>query len=485
MSPIRHRILMSARRGSTECGLNGLECRPFQNNTFAFRCPATCETVRVLEPYIIGNTIINYQSLIVGGGGNATYPQIYRGDSFICPAAIHAGLFPARIGGSGIINLLGEYSNFTGTISNGLQGLDFHSTFPQSYAFDEINGTSSGCSDPRWIIMALTIVYTTIVSLCTMSASRFFSAVFISAYFCIALAADAPQSSSFYVVVSLAFRGFLPAAFIGFVIYRFVSKHTLDNLEAPLDKTILWLGPFWVGALDNMTFDLLPLQRLTPHDFMEPGAISVLVVVILVIAAAAIGQVWAYRIEGRLLTYLKFYLALGIVIVGLVFIPKLNLRLHHYIIALLLLPGTALQTRPSLVYQGLLVGLFINGIARWGFDSVLQTSGDLFATDLGSMLPQFQLPEITSSNITFTWPVLAAGYSGISVLVNDVERYRAFEDHISSNFTWTREREGEDVYFRFGFVKYGRIQDSSVGRYSDPGTWLANSSWILIDPEGR
>ena len=58
-------------------------------------------------------------------------------------------------------------------------------------------------------------------------------------------------------------------------------------------------------------------------------------------------------------------------------LPNLQLRVHHYIIALALMPGTAWPTRLSAIYQGLLLGLFLNGIAAFGFDSILQTAADV------------------------------------------------------------------------------------------------------------
>jgi hypothetical protein len=69
------------------CGLNGESCAPFDNTTYEARCPAQCSSVELLNPRIIGDEEIAFQPLIVGGGdANGTY----RGDSFICAAAIHA-----------------------------------------------------------------------------------------------------------------------------------------------------------------------------------------------------------------------------------------------------------------------------------------------------------------------------------------------------------------------------------------------------------
>lgn len=176
--------------------------------------------------------------------------------------------------------------------------------------------------------------------------------------------------------------------------------------------------------------------------------------------------------------YLALYAILALSLLTLIAIPHMNLRLHHYIIALLLLPGTALQTRPSLVYQGLLVGLFLNGIARWGFDSILQTPAELFGDDLNSIVLQIAAPIIHGLNITFSWANLTSPFNSISVLVNDVERFRGHEDRHPTSFTWTRYRADEPEYFRFGYVRYLNIGGSIVGDYTKPVTWAVNGTWL-------
>ena len=65
----------------------------------------------------------------------------------------------------------------------------------------------------------------------------------------------------------------------------------------------------------------------------------------------------------------------------LISLPKLRLRIHHYILGVIFMPGTRFRVRPSLAYQGLLLGFFINGIARWGFDSIIQTPAALGESD--------------------------------------------------------------------------------------------------------
>lgn len=437
----------------------------------------------ILSPETIGNKEYNYRSMVVGGPKIAENRSlsIYRGDSFICGAAIHAGIFSSYHGGSGVVSLVGEHNDFSSVDANGISSLNFTPSFPLSFTFlREIDRNTAQCNDPRWELLIITVVFTIIVSILTTSPSVFFSVTSVSTYFCVALASDPPDFEDYMDVVSSAFRGFLPAVFVGLVIYYFCISHTLNCLTAQIEKTLLWLGGCWLGALNNITFDRLPLQRLTPHDLKQPGAKLTLIIIVLAISSVAVFQAWVFRIEGRLPRYLTFYACLGLLISALIAIPYMNVRIHHYILALLLLPGTTVQTRPSLFFQGLLVGLFISGIARWGFDSILQTSIELFGDDFNSSIPQIVKPSINSSNssITFSLRNISSGYDSMSILINDVERFRGSEDHDEAFFTWTRYKAAEPEYFRFAYVKYGLAKGSSVGRFTKPGTWRPDGTWI-------
>lgn len=445
----------------------------------------------VLTPETIGDKEYNYRSMVVGGSKpaeNGSLP-IYRGDSFICGAAIHAGIITNYGGGSGVVSLVGESNDFPSVDANGISSLNFTSSFPLSFTFlRENGGNTDRCKDPRWGLLVITVVFTVTVSMLTTSPVVFFSVTSVSIYFCVALASDPPDFENYMDVVSSAIRGFLPAVFVGLVIYYFCIHYTLNGLNAQIEKTMLWLGGCWLGALNNITFDKLPLQRLTPHDLRQPGATLTLITIVLAVFVVALFQAWAFRIEGRMPRYLTFYACLGLLILALIAIPYMNVRIHHYILALLLLPGTTLQTRPSIFYQGLLVGLFISGIARWGFDSILQTSGELFGDDFNSPIPQIAKPGIDRINnsITFLCRNISSGYDSMSILINDVERFRGSEDHDEDFFTWTRYKAEEPEYFRFAYVKYGLAKGTSVGQFTKPGTWRPDGTWVPpeIEPTG-
>ena len=436
----------------------------------------------------MGDKTYNYRNMVVGGpittaGANIS---IYRGDSFICGAAIHAGILSNSDGGGGVVSLVGENHGFPAIDANGILSLNFTPSFPVSFTFlEDPSGASIQCRDPRWRLVLITVLFTVTVSIFTNSPSAFFGSTFVAIFFCVALASDPPDFEKHMSVVSWAFRGFLPAAFVGLVIYYFCVHYTLNNLSAQIEKTVLWLGGCWLGASSNLTFEKLPIQRLTPHDLQQPGAILTLVTIVSIIFLIAIFQAWTLRIEGRLPRYLAFYACIGLLILALTTIPYTNVRIHHYILALILLPGTTIQTRPSLLYQGLLVGLFINGIARWGFDSILQTPGELFGNAYNSPVPQIANSSVNSSisSIALSWNYTKSGFDGISVLINDVERFRAPEGQIIDSLNWTRRKEAEPEYFRFAYVKYRNLGDVSIGKFTKPAIWGSDGAWIPPEPE--
>ncbi|KAF2023059.1 hypothetical protein EK21DRAFT_119127 [Setomelanomma holmii] len=488
-SPVRIRCTDRFWNDGNDCGMNGDLCRPFANVTMPFRCPANCRRVQLLNPHAVGDEEVNYRPLVVGGPTDEketlknTY---YRGDSFICGAAIHAGFIGDASGGCGVVQQIGEKSNFPSVNRKHINSIGFDSYFPKAFTF--LPGTQARCRDLRWPLLGVSLTFTILLSLFTTSPAVFFPSIFLGIFFHVALASDPPNLTDYYAIVSIALGRFLPASFCMYVVYKFAVKRQLQGLHAQIEKTILWLGGCWIGALNNYTFDKIPIERLTPHDIKnQPGAIPALIIVVLSLFTIALGQAWALRVEGRLPRYLAVYGIFVAFLLALVAIPKMNLRIHHYILGLLLVPGTAMQNRPSLLWQGILIGLFINGIARWGFDSILQTPNELRGdAPTGSLLPLITAPIIHNNlslanlkpNITFDFHLpFPAGYDGMSILVNDVERYHEYEERMQESWTWVKHVEGVNEYFRFGYLRA-----SGRGDYTKAGVWGKDGSWTEMAP---
>lgn len=441
----------------------------------------------VLENRTVGAEFVIYKPLVVGGPSDMHTQQdheiFYRGDSFICAAAIHAGVIENTSGGCGILSLLGRKSSYSSTQHNGITSLGFDSSFPMSFEIKPLNEQNSRCLDLRWVILTASVLFTLTISLCTTSPAAFYFSVFTVIFYQVALVSDTPNLEDYSSLLQMALSRFLPAIFVAFVIFVVCAQKTLTGLEAQIEKTLLWLGGCWFGALENYTLDKLPLQRLTPRDFSQPGAVIVFLVAISFISIAAVYQARVLWLEGRFNQFLCLYACLACGLVLLSLIPGMNLRIHHYILALILLPGTATQTRPSLLFQGFLLGLFINGVARWGFASILETDAYLARPgQTGSPLPAFSTPIIDGLNITFTFNFthnIAKNWDGISMQVNDVERFRWFKHNTSAVLSWTRTQD-EPLYFRFGYYRIGLMNGISQGDYTPPGTWSRDGSWSWV-----
>ncbi|SPO04523.1 related to LCCL domain protein [Cephalotrichum gorgonifer] len=470
------------------CGIDGTSCAPFANLSVPFRCPANCAPVSVLEPRPVGPQDVVYRPLVVGGQPH------YRGDSFVCGAAIHAGIVSDAHGGCGRLTRVGERDSFPASDRNGISSIAFPSYFPLAYTVTEDPSIPCPRSDV-WRLLALlaTPTLTVLATLFSTSAPFTFASVFATIFAHTAFVSDPPGTSRHSLsvlpdLVSLFARRLLPASFCAAVIYRLSARRTLEGLTAQLEKVALWLAGFWFGATSNYTLDHIPIQRLTPHDLeQQPGAKAALAAIVAVLALAAGGQAWHLRAEGRLPLFARGYGALGALLLVFVLLPGVSLRLHHYVLALLLLPATGMQTRPSLLYQGFLLGLFVNGVARWGFDSVLQTTGELrndgaFGSPVPEVLSVVVVPGNGSDNsIAFSLGGETRGADGISAVVNDVERYRAFfaDGPEWANFTWEGRGGGQmDEYFRFAFISDGMVLD-----FSGTGTWLANGTYIAPEPK--
>jgi hypothetical protein len=284
-----------------ECGIDGINCRPFTNQSFAFRCPANCGDVQILNPHIIGPLEVNYRPLVIGTGR-------YRGDSFLCGSAIHAGIANSRRGGGGRINLMGDHDNFASTKHHGIESIPFDSYFPLSFsvAFDD---DLQPPSDYRLALLLLSLFSTAALAIFSLSPRMFFP-IFTLIFAHVSFVSDPPSASYHNITVlpdhvSMFAKRLLPAMFVALVVYSSTIKRTLIGLTAHVEKALLWLGGFWIGALSNYTFDWIPISRLTAHDLeQQPGAKLALAMIIFVLVVIIVGQVYYFWLEGRLLRYL-------------------------------------------------------------------------------------------------------------------------------------------------------------------------------------
>ncbi|EKM83565.1 hypothetical protein AGABI1DRAFT_50810 [Agaricus bisporus var. burnettii JB137-S8] len=457
-----------------KCGLDGQNCGPFvTEDPFNFRCPAQCDNVILQNPRTVGDEEIAFVPLIVGGGdANHTY----RGDSFICAAAIQAGVIPRSTGGCGSLQLIGNFTDFSPTTGHGLSSIGFSSVFPSSFRF--LGSTPlSHCEDLRDDALAFNILITCALFLVLRPRPLvlFWSLVCIGFWHVVLFSQPMGPPPK----LDVAFGTFLPALFIAYGFWRLAFRFVLPEFlsKAPIESCVLYLSGYWVGVLYNLTIDKIPISRLLASDISKrPGGLAAFIIVLIIVVILVINQVRVIRKTGWLPYYAMWYIFGGLVIMVLALLPDLQLRLHHYIIPMALIPGTAWPTRLSAIYQGLLLGMFLNGGAAFGFDSILQTPDELRQdAPIGSVLPIFLTNSTTFdsaipwNNQTIFWASPPDGWDGFSLLVDDVQRYVG----VAMNYSLAALQEGIPHFFRLALTSNGQSGD-----FTKAATLWPNGTWV-------
>ncbi|GAA5884000.1 hypothetical protein JCM16303_001352 [Sporobolomyces ruberrimus] len=461
------------------CGINGTSCEPFDDFTYTFRCPGQTLSTKLLNYRTIGNTEIIFKPLVVGGMDEE---MTYRADSWICQAAIHRGLFGNQRGGCGELEFVGEFTNFQGGKKNGVESTGFPSTFPSSFRF--VDSVEQGsCKDLRNDILGFDVAMTVIFSFFIRPAPQaFFWGLFVFGYWHVVLVSD---PSAMPPDIATGFKYFLPALFVGESFWRHCWRFVVPAFENSgfiLERTVWYLLGFWIGLLNNVSLDWIPISRLTPQDIKkEPGGLVAVICVAAFLFFAVSNQIRVIRRTGWFLFYLKWYAVGGIVIGILASLPGLQLRLHHYFAAICLMPGTAFVTRPSAIFQGFLLGLFLEGAGRWGFDSILETPASLIGDGtLGTSLPKFltnstNFVQAVSEGVVSWMSVEQAGdstdgWDGYEVLLNDV----LVQTGGATNYSIRALNTSLPHFFRLAYTKGGSAGDFTKAA----SAFFFNSTWI-------
>ncbi|KAN0060606.1 hypothetical protein ACQY0O_007264 [Thecaphora frezii] len=480
------------------CGLDGKGCEPFATGAnvsgTAFRCPRGCSGVTLLNPRTVGGEQVNYVPLVVGGGDAQ---RTYRSDSFVCAAAAHAGVLDDSRGGCGSVRLVGAFASYRGSASHGFESIGFDGTFPSSFRF-EPTSEPVDCTDRRGQMYALNAIMSAFVGF-VLRPRRI---VWFWTLACLGFwhVNMASEPRDYPPPIGEAVGDFLPYLFGCYVIWRVAVRFVWPAFERlPLEREVWTLGAWWIGTLMNVVFAGVPISRLTVHDISQrPGALTALIVIIAIVIVIAANQLLVIRKAGYLPKYLLLY-AVGGVLIGLAAAaPDETLRLHHYIAALVLLPACAFPTRLSLLYVAFLLGMYTNGIARWGFDGLLQD----VATVRGDATAGTGRPTFVTNSTNWSpdsgiieWAAIDGeqkkDWNGFNLLVDDVLRYQGSAtlfnlSTLPDRFASQHELDGDASpalsnqtilqaphYLRIAFTS-----DGDPGDYTMPATaFLSNGTW--------
>jgi hypothetical protein len=162
---VRHFSCGEAFWPSTEaCGKGGENCVPntsgvFPPETMGFSCPANCvrDAPRDGAPHLVGDQEVTRRPVVVGG-------PIYRGDSELCAAAVHAGVLEDAKGGCGVVKRMGQTNSFAGTDMYGVESLAVKTYFPLTFNFpttnEEVLGACPEINDRSWALPWVTVGHT-------------------------------------------------------------------------------------------------------------------------------------------------------------------------------------------------------------------------------------------------------------------------------------------------------------------------------------
>ena len=391
----------------------------------------------------------------------------YRADSYVCAAAIHAGLI-GTYGGCIRAAFNGPHWDFAGSDgSGGLTSESFDSWFPLAFTLTAAEG-SSHCGYFHWSFLFVGLTLFFVLSLLRPPPVVVFSSLLLYGYYYVATTMNdsSTQESVFFTACE---RLFYVCTF-GYCMYKLGPAVTLGGHdEGKLEDRQSRAEEEAVddsSERDQSYSQLRPRSRVQPHDellasslfsedspastasssFSQPatspssllscspcrawwfaygtapfnlhlpsshplawhelyflycvpcfaalhfGYLSMVlpdidlnsqafshglagVFVILFFSALTlvllVSQARLLYSSGLMRLYGACYgcVALVIVVVSAVWYRSYSFHLHHVLVAPLLFPLTRFRTRLSVVAQALLLGLFLNGFAMWGFSA--------------------------------------------------------------------------------------------------------------------
>lgn len=409
------------------CGSNGIKCEPFDEYEMLFRCPSKCINTKLLNPRTVGNVQYTYMPLVVGGP-TYTGHSVYRADSFICVAAQHAGVISDN-GGCGKLRKTGAFAGFAASVRNGISSIPFSGVFPSSFSMSHVDQWA--CSDNRTGGYMLNVIFSVFITFVLrprpdvlfwiLAVVGFWHVNFVS------------ELRDFPPPVGDAVGDFLPYLFGCYAIWRVTGQYLWHHFEnLPLEFGVWTLGFWWIGVLMTVIFEDVPVQRLVLRDIMQqPGGLLSLFIILAIGCFIGANQVLVIRSAGYLPKYLFFYiLGTFMLCLGAV-VPGEGLRIHHYIVGLVFIPAFAFPTRMSLILFAFLFGMYINGVARWGFDGILQDLAVIQGDATGeSPIPEFAVDArtwLSGSSRVVHWksipPHLRGIWDSFMLIVDDVLRY--------------------------------------------------------------
>lgn len=346
----------SAWFGGTACRMNAGRCSPFRSDFHPFRCSARC--------------MWGDKHGVVGTNSGG-----YRADSSLCEAAIHSGAIDSGSGGCFQLQFIGGKTSFSNSSANGISSYASEFWFPKAFTISSVS--NSLCVDFSFAILVWNILFVATLSCLAIPRPLFYIALCSLGYWYVVLVGAPRYSSENFIARALG--DFLPFLAVVWLLYSWIGRVVIPPSTFVSSLLLLFVAPFIVTLHLNMFSYFLPNISLSSDGFdSSGGGIAFLFFIVLCVLLVGVIQSRTAFKAGMLPWGITFYAAISFILLfgALLAMNSYDFHLHHYLFALLLLPGTRFKTKLSLVCHGLLMGAFVNGVSEWSYGSILEPKPD-------------------------------------------------------------------------------------------------------------
>jgi hypothetical protein len=345
---------------SGDCGIDGLSCGPFRAKWKPYRCPDKCGYNQVSTKYRYADVV----------GSNP-----YKGTSPVCRAAIHAGVIPLSGGGCFKLREVGSQLSFQGSSKNGISTKYERMWFPLTYEVAPV--ASRYCSDITLpVLLPLLVIFFVVAALLKPPPEYLFFILIVLGYWYVALGA-APH---YYGIngannfLSSLGNDFIVVLAISFFLFKVAGQYAIpppDNFKSTILAYVL---PYLLLLHQSYFIYFMPDFELTTDSFKEQGASGLIAIIIVVVLFAFLVVYHAYVIyktdNWKLILAVYLPIILLITIASSLASSTHEFHLHHSWLGVLAVPLTGFPTLPSAIGQSVLLGMFVNGVGNWGWETL-------------------------------------------------------------------------------------------------------------------
>ena len=365
------------------CGLGAEDCLPppIQRNLSSGWTPARCPPRCTWQP--------EDKSRVWGSA------PVYRPDSYLCKAAIHAGVVGAAGGGCFAYREVAPAMTpgfdarsawFVGTEGPaGTTSRSFPSWFPRGVQFVAYEaGDAAHCEASPWGLLVANLLLLAVWVLLGPSPAAFYFVLLEALYwYCLFALDETLGSGGWAEKASLTGLGTqIPFVATSAVLFHLVCRRTVpaDLPRFAVDALLFYAIPAFVAVHLNLFAYVVPDVDLTVSSLAANSGNMAVGIILLVVVLAGASLQARVLFKADLLRAHVAGAAAGALVAGLVWAfgesIGYTIHVHHLLFALALLPFTKGVTRPAMIFQGALLGIFVNGAVIWGTDaSMLEAIG--------------------------------------------------------------------------------------------------------------